>query len=111
MEKFQLKSELKIAEIVGHAIIWLLLSVVTFGIAAFFYPYYMARYIIGKTYILDAQGLRIGRLKCTIDLSNIVGNVLIWGLLTIVTFGIAYFVFLYKILAHCMNHTKTIPLD
>lgn len=110
-QNLQLKSELGFMEVLGHLIIWILLTIVTLGLALFVFPYYMQRFIIGKTYAYDAQGLRVGRLVCTIDLASIIGNILLWILITIVTLGIGYFVFLYKITAHCITHTKLVAVN
>ncbi|QIE23392.1 hypothetical protein SBC1_12750 [Caballeronia sp. SBC1] len=101
-----LKSDLSVGDIIGHAVIWILLSIVTFGLALFVFPYYMARFIIGRTNVVDASGMRIGRLECTIDLASIVGNIVIWAIISVLTLGLGYIVFMYKIYAHCLNHTK-----
>lgn len=110
-QNLQLKSELGAFEVLGHVIIWVLLSIVTFGLALFVYPYYMQRYIIGKTFAYDSDGRKVGRLVCTIDLASMIGNIILWILISIVTFGIGYLVFLYKITAHCMTHTKMVSVN
>lgn len=101
-----LKSDLSVGDIIGHAVIWILLSIVTFGLALFVFPYYMARFIISRTLVMDANGARIGRLECTIDLASIIGNVIIWAIISLLTLGLGYLVFMYKIYAHCLNHTR-----
>jgi len=101
-----LKSDLSVGDIIGHAIIWIILSIVTCGLALFVFPYYMARFIISRTIVVDASGMRIGRLECTIDLASIIGNIVIWAIISIVTLGFGYIIFMYKIYAHCLNHTK-----
>ncbi|UHL65746.1 DUF4234 domain-containing protein [Paralcaligenes sp. KSB-10] len=110
-QNLQLKSELGFMDVIGHLIIWIVLTLVTFGIALFVFPYYMQKFIIGKTYAYDGTGKKIGRLVCTIDLASIIGNILLWILISIVTLGIGYFVFLYKINAHCMTHTKIVAVN
>ncbi|SDQ71902.1 hypothetical protein SAMN05443245_2481 [Paraburkholderia fungorum] len=101
-----LKSDLSVGDIIGHAVIWILLSIVTFGLALFVFPYYMARFIISRTLVMDASGARIGRLECTIDLASIIGNIIIWAIISVLTLGLGYLVFMYKIYAHCLNHTR-----
>ncbi|WP_175203333.1 DUF6693 family protein [Achromobacter ruhlandii] len=108
MKQLVLKSDLTIVEIIGHVVVWILLILITFGLAAFVFPYYMQRFIISRTSVMDESGRRVGRLLCTIDLVSAIGNIVIWILITIVTFGLGYFVFLYKIHAHCLNHTKIV---
>ncbi|MCP1712545.1 putative membrane-anchored protein [Kerstersia gyiorum] len=92
-------------------IVWVLLTIVTLGLAMFVFPYYMQKFIISKTYAYDAQGQRVGRLVCTIDLASIIGNIVLWAIISIVTLGLGYLVFLYKISAHCMSHTKLVGVN
>ncbi|MGN6454932.1 MAG: DUF6693 family protein, partial [Achromobacter mucicolens] len=72
MKQLKLKSDLTVGDIIGHGIIWILLSIVTFGLALFVFPYYMQRFIISRTSVLDDSGRRVGRLQCTIDLASII---------------------------------------
>ena len=102
-----LRSELTLAAIIGHGIIWILLSLVTFGLALFVFPYYLQRFVIGYTYVYEG-GQRVGKLDCTIDFASILGNVILWAIISLITFGIGYLIFLYKINAHCLNHTRII---
>lgn len=105
---YQLKSELGFMDVIGHVIVWIILAIVTLGLALFVFPYYMQRFIISKTYAYNEQGQRVGRLVCTIDLASIIGNIILWAIISIITLGIGYLVFMYKINAHCMNHTKIV---
>ena len=110
-QNLQLKSELGAFDVLGHLIIWLLLTLVTFGLALFVFPYYMQRFIISKTFAFDGEGRKVGRLVCTIDLASIIGNIILWAIISILTLGIGYLVFLYKITAHCMTHTKVVGVN
>lgn len=107
---YQLKCELGLADIIGHGLIWILLSFITFGLALFVFPYYLMRFTIGKTVIYQ-QEVKIGRLECTIDFASILGNVVIWAIISVLTLGIGYLIFIYKINAHCLNQTKVIKLN
>lgn len=103
------KSDLSVIDIIGHLIIWILLSLVTLGLGFFVFPYYMVRFIINHTSVLDKQtGNLIGKLKCDIELSSIIGYIILWTFLSIITFGLFYFIFIYKITAHCLNKTNII---
>lgn len=110
-QNLQLKSELGAFDVLGHLIIWLLLTLVTFGLALFVFPYYMQRFIISKTFAFDGEGRKVGRLVCTIDLASIIGNIILWAIISILTLGIGYLVFMYKITAHCMTHTKVVSVN
>lgn len=101
-----LKSNLSVGDIIGHAVIWILLTIVTLGLAIFVFPYYMARFIISRTLVTDSSGVTVGRLECTIDLASIIGNIVIWAIISMLTLGLGYFIFMYKIYAHCLNHTR-----
>ncbi|WP_233574983.1 DUF6693 family protein [Pusillimonas sp. NJUB218] len=81
------------------------------GALQFVFPYYMQRFIISKTYAFDGEGRKVGRLVCTIDLASIIGNIILWAIISILTLGIGYLVFLYKITAHCMTHTKVVSVN
>ena len=110
-QNLQLKSELGAFDVLGHLVIWILLSIVTLGLALFVFPYYMQRFIISKTYAFDGEGRKVGRLKCTIDLASMIGNIILWAIISILTLGIDYLVFMYKITAHCMSHTKIVSVN
>ncbi|WP_420882899.1 DUF6693 family protein [Xenorhabdus ehlersii] len=105
----KLKSELGILEIILHLVTWFLIILFTLGLGAFVFPYYMTRFIISKTHVIDRDsGQIIGKLNCEINLVQIIGYVVIWAILSFITFGLLYFVYLYKIIAHCINHTRVI---
>lgn len=110
-DNLQLKSELGAFDVLGHLVIWLLLTVITIGLALFVYPYYMQRFIISKTYAFDGEGRRVGRLVCTIDLASMIGKIVLWAIISILTLGIGYLIFLYKITAHCISHTKVVGVN
>ncbi|AVL71111.1 DUF6693 family protein [Oligella urethralis] len=106
---YRLKCELGTLDVLGHALIWILLTIMTFGLALIVFPYYMQRYIINKTYVYDPNDNRVGRVVCDIGLDSMLGYIILWTILSIISFGILYFVFLYKIYAHCYSKSKIVP--
>ncbi|MFT0547835.1 DUF6693 family protein [Allopusillimonas ginsengisoli] len=110
-QNLQLRSELGAFDVLGHLIVWLLLTLVTFGLALFVFPYYMQRFIISKTFAYDNEGKKVGRLICTIDLASMIGNIILWAIISILTLGVGYLVFMYKITAQCMTHTKVVAVN
>lgn len=52
----RLRADVAIFDILGHLLIWLILSIVTFGIALFFFPYSFSKFIINRTYVIDESG-------------------------------------------------------
>ncbi|MBE0631838.1 MAG: hypothetical protein IH603_19965 [Burkholderia vietnamiensis] len=106
MNNLTLKSELTVSDVFGHFIIWVLLSIVIVGFALFVSPYYMYRFVISGAIAKSSDDKFIARLECTIDLATIIGKIVVWPLISIVTLGIGYAIVLYQILSHCMNHTR-----
>jgi hypothetical protein len=48
-QRLQCRCNFTFGEVAGQALTWLLLAVVTGGIALFFYPYYWARFVLQHT--------------------------------------------------------------
>ena len=102
----KLKSHISVLDIIVNAIIWLVLSVVTLGIAFFFYIYYYNKHAINKTDIVDGSGKKIGTLKCNPTFGDTLGHSIIWIILTIITLGFGLFFYFYKVLAFIISHTE-----
>ncbi len=51
MKKYRLKSNLDIADVLIQSLLWIIISIVTFGIGAVFFGYYFVRLIINTTEI------------------------------------------------------------
>ena len=98
-----LKCETTIGEVIWQIIIWIVLSVVTFGLALTLMPYYFIKALLNRTYIVDKEGFKIARLKVQFSFWDILWHVLIWLLLSIVTFGLAYIVYWHMVLRRLLN--------
>ncbi|WP_022851368.1 DUF6693 family protein [Limisalsivibrio acetivorans] len=94
-------------EALGHAVIWIILSVITFGIAAFFAPYSIAKFFINRTEI-TVDGKRYIQ-QCNVELLGNLGHLLLWVLIVIVTFGLGYFLYIYHVWVYCISKTELIP--
>ena len=93
----KLRNDFSVGDAIGYSILWLLLVICTLGIALFVLPYYFFKTIINKTTVLDDRGAEIGRLSCNLTLGAMIGNTIIWLLLTIITLGLAYFVYVWRV--------------
>lgn len=93
-------------ETIGQVIFWLLLSIVTLGLALLVFPYYFNKVVLNRTEVLDSSGRAIGRLDCQFNIGSSIGHVIVWILLIIVTFGIAAFFYAYRILRVLLNDTR-----
>ena len=88
-----LKCEYSVGEAIGQLVIWLIISVLTLGLALFVLPYYFLKGPLNKTYVVDHNGDKRARLRVETNLGEIIGHAIIWLLLTIVTLGLAYLVY------------------
>lgn len=84
-------------EMVGHIILWVLLSIITLGIGAFFFVYSVQKMVINHTDVVNRRGDRVGRLRCEFSVTSSIGHVLLWVLLTIVTLGLALPFYIYRV--------------
>lgn len=105
-----LRCDFSLSEALGQLLIWLVLTVVTFGLALFVLPYYFLKAPINKTYVLDANGNAVARLSVKVGFADILGHAIIWLVLTILTLGLAYFIYWQSVVKRLMNATVTVPL-
>jgi uncharacterized membrane protein YjgN (DUF898 family) len=97
-----------IVETIGQVIIWILLTIVTLGLALFVFPYYFNKVVLNRTEVLDGSGRAIGKLDCQFNLGSSIGHVIVWILLIIVTLGIAAFFYAYRVLRVLLNDTRIV---
>ena len=105
-----LKCEFELLEAFLLVILWVILTVFTFGLAAFLMPYYLAKAPINKTYVIDQNGQKIGRLYVDFSLGQVIWHALIWLILSIITFGIAYIVYWFAVGRKLLNASVVEPL-
>lgn len=100
---FRLKCEFTLTEGVGLLILWVLLCIVTLGLALFVLPYYFLKAPINRTALLDPSGVRVGRLSVDVGLADILGHALLWLVLTLLTLGLAYLVYWPSVIKRLLN--------
>lgn len=106
--KTRFQCDFGVAEAIGSFIIWILLVIVTLGLASFVAPYYILSAIINKTSIVDEDGRRLAQLEVNFTLAEIIGHAVIWILLAIVTLGLALFIYYYMVMKKVLNRTEII---
>nr|WP_321444492.1 DUF6693 family protein [uncultured Cohaesibacter sp.] len=106
-----LKCEMELIEGIGLVVLWVVLSFITFGLALFVMPYYLTKAPINRTFVVDDHGNKIGRLYVDFTLAQIVGHAVIWLLLSIVTFGIAYIVYWFAVFRKLLNASVIQPVQ
>ncbi len=104
----RVEAQVTFGDILGHGILWVIISAITLGIGMFFYPYSFSKFILNRTYIWDAEGKR-SRLRCELDAGSQLGHIILWLLLTVVTLGLAFPFYLYKVWNIALNKTVVLP--
>ncbi|MFT5785601.1 MAG: hypothetical protein ACI9KK_000950 [Ascidiaceihabitans sp.] len=97
------KCEFTVGEAIGQLVIWILLSIITFGLALFVLPYYFLKAPLNRTYVVDRDGHKISKVYVEVGFMDILGHALIWLLLTIVTLGLAYLVYWPAVIKRLLN--------
>ncbi|SHG78611.1 DUF6693 family protein [Cognatishimia maritima] len=105
-----LKCEFSVGEAIGQLVIWIILSVVTFGLALFVLPYYFLKAPINRTYVVDGAGSKIAKLNVEVAFVDILGHALVWLLLSIVTLGLAYLIYWPAVIKRLLNSVQTTEL-
>ena len=100
----KIQANVGVLDILIHLIIWILLSLITFGIALFFYPYSFAKFIINKSELVDENG-NAKPMNCDTDLFGNIGHVILWIIITILTLGLGYVFYFYKVWNYSLNNT------
>lgn len=105
----RLRCDYSLMEALGFVILWLIIIIITLGIGSFFAIYYFYKSIINKTFVLDRNGNEIGRLQCELNLAEVIGHIIIWILITIVTLGIGLIFYAFRTLRLCLSKTSVMP--
>ncbi len=97
-----------LTEAIGFLLIWLLISIITLGLGSFFAIYYFYKNIINRTYIHNRANVEIGRLNCDLNIGEMIGHIVIWMLITIVTLGIGLIFYAFRTFRMCLNRTRIV---
>lgn len=103
---FRFDCDFSVGDAIIQALIWFLLIIVTLGLASFLLPYYVPKAVIERTRVMDMDGEIIGTLAVDFSLGAAILNALLWLLLSIVTFGLAYIVYVYRVLRFVLMETR-----
>ena len=101
-----IKADISIMDIIGHLIIWVILSFITLGIALFFFPYSFSKFIINRTSIIDGGIER--KMECDIDLFGNLGHVILWAIISIITLGLGYIFYFYRVWNYALNNSRVL---
>lgn len=93
------------ADMFGYGLLWLLLILITFGLASFFAPYAWAAKLLNGCEVRDRSGNRLGTLQVDIRIADQLVHILLWILLTLITFGLAGIFYYFGVARTILNNT------
>lgn len=99
-----IRADVATFDILGHLIIWFLLTLITFGIAAFFFPYSFSKFILNRAYIVDERDVE-RRMECHTEMFGNIGHIILWAIISIITLGLGYAFYFYKVWNYSLNNT------
>ena len=103
------RTQLSIFQVIGHVVIWLIISIITLGIGALFWPYAAAKLILESIVIADEYGNPSATLRCNVGLGEQIGHAVLWLILIAITGGIAGFCYLFGVAHFVINRTELNP--
>ncbi|MGM0832928.1 MAG: DUF6693 family protein [Pseudomonadota bacterium] len=101
-----IKANLSILDIIGHLLIWLILTIITFGIALFFFPYSFARFVINRTSVVDSATGVERKMVCDINIFSNIGHIILWMIISILTFGLGYIFYFYRVWNYALSNAR-----
>ncbi len=103
-----MRSELTTIKVIGHIVIWLLITLCTFGIGALFWPYAAIKLICESIVIVDEAGHASARLRCNFSFGEQLGHAVLWAIIIVLTGGLAAPFYLFGVAHTAINRTKLI---
>ena len=61
------------------------------------FAYSFSKFIINRTELIDLHGVT-HKLKCDVDLFGSIGHIILWIIISILTLGLGYIFYFYKVL-------------
>lgn len=100
----RLRADIGIMDILGHLLIWFFLTIITLGVAAVFFPYSFAKFILNRCAIEDEAG-NFHDLNCEIEIFGNIGHAILWFFISMLTLGIGYIFYFYRVWNYAINRT------
>ncbi|BCB07095.1 MAG: DUF6693 family protein [Halomonas venusta] len=101
-----IKANLSILDIIGHLLIWVVLTIITFGIALFFFPYSFSRFVINRTSVVDTATGVERKLVCDINIFSNIGHIILWMIISVLTLGLGYIFYFYRVWNYALNNSR-----
>ena len=101
----RIQADVGTLDILGHLIFWFIIILITFGIGAFFFAYSFSKFIINRSVLIDDLGVS-RRMSGNTDMFGNIGHVILWIIISIITFGLGYAFYFYKVWNYSLNNTS-----
>jgi len=99
LRQLKIKVELTVIEIILHAILWLIIGIITLGVGLMIYPYSVFKLVFNKAYLVDSvSSENIGKLKCELDIYSQIGHAVLWYIIGIITIGWGFLIYFYHVI-------------
>ena len=105
------RTQLSIFQVIGHVIIWLIISMVTLGIGLLFWPYAAAKLILESVVLVDESGSANASLRCNIGFGEQIGHAVLWLILIALTGGLAGLCYLFGVAHFVLNRTELVSAE
>ena len=96
----------RVKSILWWIVLWILLTIITFGLASIPFYYAAAQKLIHKTLVYDNNKQLVGELN--VSLENLYGHITGWVFLYIFTAGLASLFFPFVALRRILDNTKIV---
>lgn len=106
MASYQFQCRYTLMDGIIHSVVWSIVSVLTVGVGAFLAGYHINKVITNKTVVLNEHGAECGRLSCDIGWLEMACHALLWAVITVCTFGLGAFVYIYSIERLVRNRSR-----
>ena len=99
----RLRTQLSIFQVIGHVVVWLIISTIIRGIGLIFWPYAAAKLILESIVIVDEGGSASAALRCNLGFGKQIGHAVLWLILIALTGGVAGLCYLFGVAHFVIN--------
>ncbi len=104
--KYKLKVKWSMIDIALYSLLWVILTVITVGIALLFAPYAWTAKVLNGSQLINRNGEVEGSIRVRYSTGGQIGHMLKWALLTIFTLGIAYPFYFWGAVRSVIDHAE-----
>ena len=106
MTLYRFRVQWTLVDIALYSLLWLVLSVVTAGIALLFAPYAWTAKVLNGSQLINRDGGVEGTMRVRYSIGGQLGHMLKWAVLIILTLGIAYPFYFWGAVRSVIDHAE-----